>query len=215
MFSSAVHGDPSTPIFRAYQGDPVMFRFMGGAHEEGHNFTLCRAPLAARARRPELQPLRLAVRDDRGVLQLRGQRDPDGQEGQQEPGGRAGARGRARPTTAPDLVLPGGAGAPGDYLYSSQPLNDLWMGMWGIFRVPAKRVRRPAAAPEQHRAAAGAPGQEWPALRPGGAARRPPTAPKPCPTATAAAHLQHQPRQARRSSTTRPATTTPTASCTC
>ena len=40
VFSSAVHGDPATPVFRAYQGDPVIFRFMGGAHEEGHNFTL-------------------------------------------------------------------------------------------------------------------------------------------------------------------------------
>ena len=39
VFSSAVHGDPSTPLFRAYQGDPVIFRFIGGAHEEGHNFT--------------------------------------------------------------------------------------------------------------------------------------------------------------------------------
>jgi hypothetical protein len=32
IFSSAVHGDPSTPIFRAYPGDPVVFRYIQGAH---------------------------------------------------------------------------------------------------------------------------------------------------------------------------------------
>src|SRR3954454_12095359 len=41
VFSSAVHGDPSTPLRRVYQHDPVIFGLMGGAQEEVHNFTVC------------------------------------------------------------------------------------------------------------------------------------------------------------------------------
>jgi FtsP/CotA-like multicopper oxidase with cupredoxin domain len=40
VYSSAVHGDPSTPLLRAYSGDPVVIRQVTGAHEEVHNFTL-------------------------------------------------------------------------------------------------------------------------------------------------------------------------------
>lgn len=40
VYSSAVHGDPSTPVFRAYAGDPVIVRNMIGAHEEMHTFNL-------------------------------------------------------------------------------------------------------------------------------------------------------------------------------
>src|SRR5918912_906631 len=40
VYSSAVHGDPSTPVFEAYPGDPVVFRHMTGAHEEVHTFNL-------------------------------------------------------------------------------------------------------------------------------------------------------------------------------
>jgi manganese oxidase len=79
-------------------------------------------------------------------------------------------------------ILPSGAGAPGDYLYGSQPLNDLWMGMWGIFRVPAKRLPDLQPLPTNPAPATGAAGTEWPALKPGGAIAAPTSAPKPCAT---------------------------------
>ena len=39
-FSSYEHGDPGTPILRAYEGDPIRIRLMDGAHEESHTFNL-------------------------------------------------------------------------------------------------------------------------------------------------------------------------------
>ena len=60
------------------------------------------------------------------------------------------------------MLLPSGAGAPGDYLYSSQPLNDLWSGMWGIFRVPAKRVADLQPLPSTAAPPTGTAGQSGP-----------------------------------------------------
>src|SRR3954462_13025869 len=39
-FSSVVNGDPDTPIFRAYEKDPVIVRNVAGSHEEVHTFNL-------------------------------------------------------------------------------------------------------------------------------------------------------------------------------
>ncbi|MCA1032564.1 multicopper oxidase domain-containing protein [Bacillus timonensis] len=39
-FSSTVHGDPVTPIFKTYKGDPIRIRLMQGAHEESHSFNV-------------------------------------------------------------------------------------------------------------------------------------------------------------------------------
>ncbi|WP_106496442.1 multicopper oxidase domain-containing protein [Lentibacillus sp. Marseille-P4043] len=39
-FSSHVHGDPETPILRAYQGDPIRIRLLQGAQEESHSFNV-------------------------------------------------------------------------------------------------------------------------------------------------------------------------------
>ena len=40
VYSSAVHGDPSTPLFRAYHKDPVVIRNVDGSHEEMHTFSV-------------------------------------------------------------------------------------------------------------------------------------------------------------------------------
>jgi hypothetical protein len=41
VFSSTVHGDPATPVFRAYTGDPVWLRvLMGGDRGRAHSFVL-------------------------------------------------------------------------------------------------------------------------------------------------------------------------------
>lgn len=36
VFSSYVHGDPWTPVFEGYAGDPIRVRLIDGAHEESH-----------------------------------------------------------------------------------------------------------------------------------------------------------------------------------
>ena len=40
LFSSLIHGDPSTPILETYPGDELMIRLLDGAHEEQHSFNL-------------------------------------------------------------------------------------------------------------------------------------------------------------------------------
>ncbi|WP_281883474.1 multicopper oxidase domain-containing protein [Paenibacillus sp. YYML68] len=42
VFSSFLHGDPVTPLFHTYNGDPVRVRLFQGAHEESHSFNLHR-----------------------------------------------------------------------------------------------------------------------------------------------------------------------------
>ena len=37
-FSSRVHGDPDTTVFKTYAGDPVWIRLVQGSHEEQHSF---------------------------------------------------------------------------------------------------------------------------------------------------------------------------------
>jgi hypothetical protein len=40
IFSSAVHGDPATPILETYPGDEMMIRIIDGAQEEQHAFNI-------------------------------------------------------------------------------------------------------------------------------------------------------------------------------
>ncbi|MCI0672280.1 MAG: copper oxidase, partial [Myxococcaceae bacterium] len=40
VFRSDVHGEPATPLLRAYPGDKVHLRLLEGAHEESHAFNL-------------------------------------------------------------------------------------------------------------------------------------------------------------------------------
>ncbi|MFQ5449614.1 MAG: multicopper oxidase domain-containing protein [Nitrospinaceae bacterium] len=40
LFSSKVHGDPSTPLLRAYLGDNIMFRVLHGMMNETHTFVV-------------------------------------------------------------------------------------------------------------------------------------------------------------------------------
>jgi hypothetical protein len=37
-FSSTVHGDPDTTLFKTYAGDPIWLRLLQGSHEEQHSF---------------------------------------------------------------------------------------------------------------------------------------------------------------------------------
>jgi hypothetical protein len=40
LFSSKVHGDPSTPMLRAYVGDNIVFRLLAGMQNETHTFVV-------------------------------------------------------------------------------------------------------------------------------------------------------------------------------
>ena len=183
VFSSAVHGDPSTPIFRAYPKDPVIFRFMGGAHEEGHNFTLAGHRWLSEPDDPNsnLYDSQMLMISEWFNFEVSGTQII-------KRGSQADAVNKMRQagvtSYGSDRFLAGGAGAPGDYIYSSQPLNDLWMGMWGIFRVPNKRVADLQPLPSNAAPPTGLAGEEWPALKPGDAEAPPPLGAnfKPCAT---------------------------------
>lgn len=107
VFSSVTHGDPSTPLLKAYQGDKVMIRLIQGAQEEQHIFSV------------------------NGQKWLKEPSDPDsGYTNAQEIGisehfefflknGLPGIRKKY------ELV---------DYLYQGAGTDDLWNGMWGILR---------------------------------------------------------------------------------
>ena len=40
LFSSKTHGDPSTPLLRAYIGDSILFRLLSGMQNETHTFVV-------------------------------------------------------------------------------------------------------------------------------------------------------------------------------
>ncbi len=181
VFSSAVHGDPSTPIFRAYSKDPVIFRFMGGAHEEGHNFTVAghrwlQEPDDANSNLVDTQFVMISEFFNMEISGTQIIRRGTANQAIRK------ARQAGQTSFGADKILPGGAGAPGDYIYSSQPLSDLWMGMWGIFRVPARRLADLQPLPSNAPPPVGIlPGAEWPALQPGQPIAPAPIAGDPCP----------------------------------
>jgi manganese oxidase len=111
-FSSAVHGDPATPVFRAYAGDPVVYRLAIGASDQLHTFTVSGHEY------PKEPNMWNGTTDKRSSLLT------------------------SRVVTAGetlDAELVGGAGGPqaqpGDYMYRDgrQPFAEA--GIWGIFRV--------------------------------------------------------------------------------
>jgi hypothetical protein len=169
VFSSAVHGDPSTPIFRAYPNDPVVIRFMDGAHEEEHNFNLAghrwlHEPDDPNSNLYDSQAMNIAEWfnfEVQGAQVVKMGNLRQAKENMREV---------AVESYGSTKVLAHGAGPAGDYLYGSQPLNDLWIGMWGIFRVPAAAVSDLKALPNNPAPTAASP---WPALKPGDALRGP------------------------------------------
>src|SRR3954454_15529752 len=127
VYSSAVHGDPSTDVWRAYSKDPVVIRNMVGSHEEMHTFNLhghrwLNEPDNPKSAQIDSQSLAIAewfnydVRG--GTLQKRNL--PQSQTV-------ANLNAAGAMNGAPQIVE-GGAGAPGDYLYGSQRRDDKWLG---------------------------------------------------------------------------------------
>ncbi|MDR4510595.1 MAG: hypothetical protein MRJ93_02685 [Nitrososphaeraceae archaeon] len=105
IFSSDVHGDPSTHIFKAYANDPIRIRLLQTGHEEMHNFVL-----------NGLHPTGF----DGFVPPFLGQQ--------------AQTIGVAEQFTF-DLTTPISLTERNDYMYSSFATNDIFAGMWGLIRV--------------------------------------------------------------------------------
>ena len=178
IYSSAVHGDPSTPLLRAYPGDPVVIRNMTAAHEEAHVFNLHGHRWLSE---PD-NPLSTLVDTQTSVLGEYFNYELQGSQLVRIQRGQAATLRAARRDGANGVpgILNGGAGAAGDYLYGSTPLDWQWVGMWGIFRVPKAQVLDLAMLPDRPAPPVG--GTPWPALRPGQAVAPPgPTTLTPCP----------------------------------
>jgi hypothetical protein len=111
-FSSTRFGDPATPIFRAFAGDPVVIRLGVGATDQFHVFGVGGHVFPQEPnmwnggsdRRSQLLPSRSFTAGETAEIELVG-----------------GAGGTTRAT--------------GDYLYGDMRQHFAGAGMWGIFRV--------------------------------------------------------------------------------
>lgn len=114
-FSSWRHGDPSTPVFETYAGDPVRFRLMQGSQEEQHGFMI------------------------HGVRWLSTPGDPQSPLANSQTIGLSEAFNFEMPSLPvsklASRLFPGG-----DYLYASAGDDDLTLGVWGIMRAFDKKV---------------------------------------------------------------------------
>lgn len=113
-FSSYVHGDPITPMLRAYAGDPIRIRLLQGAHEESHSFNL------------------------HGIRWKKERRDLDSHFVAQEHIG-------ISESFTMETFIP----RDGDYLYSFETVEDVWLGMWGIMRAYSEVVDDLIALPDR------------------------------------------------------------------
>lgn len=113
-FSSTVFGDPKTPLLKAYAGDPVRIRIIQGAQEEQHVFTI--------------HGMRWRDYPDNPNSQLVNSRSL----------GLSDAFNFEFPREVPKMECAADEDCRGDYLYSSGGTDDLYLGMWGIFRVYGK-----------------------------------------------------------------------------
>jgi manganese oxidase len=106
VYSSKVHGDPETPIMEAYRQDPVRIRLFQGSQEEQHTFSLHGA---------------------------RWRHEPDDPNSELRSTQSFGLS-EAFNFQVPTFENCGSAACKGDYLYSLNDKDSLWLGAWGIFR---------------------------------------------------------------------------------
>ncbi len=108
VFSSFVHGDPWTPVFEGYVGDPVRIRLLDGSHEESHAINFNRFKWRKEYKNvnsKSVQQQHIGI-SEAFTLQfdLEGVKDNKSQK---------------------DF----------DVLYYSGGMDDLWLGVWGLLRV--------------------------------------------------------------------------------
>jgi hypothetical protein len=107
VFSSTIHGDPSTPLLQGYVGDAVKIRLIQGAHEEQHVFNLT------------------------GHRWLREGADADSGFIASQPIGISEHFDFFLANGLPFVKNPKGTA---DFMYSGASTDDLWNGMWGLMR---------------------------------------------------------------------------------
>jgi hypothetical protein len=122
VFSSAVHGDPSTPLLEAFAGDAVQIHVLAPASEQAHVFSIegHRWPFeAGRQGTPLVSSTQLGALD---ALTLR--------------------------LVAGSGPIGNGSGSmPGDYLYGDHREPYRQAGLWGIFRVYPPGAAQPTLVP--------------------------------------------------------------------
>ena len=104
VFDSQTHGDPSTPLLRAYENDRIVVRLIQGAQEEQHMFNIhglkwLKEPSSPNSGYNNAQQLGISEHFEMEI--------------------------QALPTLAGKQV---------DYLYSSVSADNFWDGAWGIMR---------------------------------------------------------------------------------
>lgn len=108
VFSSNVHGDPFTPLLRAYEGDRTMVRLIQGAYAEAHVFSM------------------------HGKKWLKEDADPDSGFSN---GQTIGISEHMEISIGEGRTFGKNSFGGADYLYESAATEDLWDGMWGLMRV--------------------------------------------------------------------------------
>ncbi|MCA1591768.1 MAG: hypothetical protein LC754_03760, partial [Acidobacteria bacterium] len=111
IFSTDVHGDPFTPILKGYPGDHVQLRWIQGAQEEQHVLTV-------HGQRWKFEPGTVGFANNSGYNNAQ-------QIGISE-------HFEFDVTDAVDPVF--GASGMADFLYRSSAVDNIWDGMWGVFR---------------------------------------------------------------------------------
>lgn len=106
-FSSLAHADPLTPLLEAYPGDRVRMRVVQGSYEEAHTIEMNGVRWRAEPNDPGSQHIASQVI---GVSE------------------QFEARFDTPPKNPQDIRVQ-------DFLYGSRPIDDLWMGQWGLLRV--------------------------------------------------------------------------------
>ncbi len=112
VFSSFVHGDPATTLFRAYAGDPIRIRLIDGAFEESHAINFHRQRWLFERNNLRTQPVQ-----QRHI-------------------------GISEAFTFEFNLTNVGSGDERDFdsLYYSGGLDDVWLGGWGILRAYGQAV---------------------------------------------------------------------------
>lgn len=120
VFSSTLHGDPATPVLKAYAGDPVRVRLIAASQEEQHNFAL---------------------------HGMRWRDDPDNPKSALV-GSKTLGVSEAFNVELPEMDCGLDTDCRGDYLYTSAGTDDVYLGMWGLMRVFGKGVKELRPLPD-------------------------------------------------------------------
>ncbi|RBI61461.1 hypothetical protein DMJ13_12145 [halophilic archaeon] len=132
VHSSFVHGDPATPVFEAYEDDPVRFRLWQAAWEEQHNFQIHGRQFPTVGVDQEDATTQIIGTSEAFTMDL----DP--------------AAEFADNGDAFEKLDENPAGLPiTDYMYGSAVVDDLWDGMWGLYREIGKKVKHLEPLPDR------------------------------------------------------------------